>query len=170
MIPFQMGSSEELEDRATQHQGESMWLFDEVAFWHCALVLFPVQHPTLFDNYPQLLSFRLGVTSITCKSTQTKCLISYTASVNRKGSFQYELGRLAPGLRLKRLARPLPCYPWFSCARREGAGLAPYGVYRDLGVSSPALMSFVLRSQSVFVVTIVFFDCQQLRSHSHVAC
>ena len=52
----------------------------------------------------------------------------------------------------------------------EGAGLAPYGVYRDLSARRRALMSFVLRSQSVFVVTIVFFDCQQLRSHSHVAC
>jgi hypothetical protein len=32
---FQVGSSKELEDRATQHQGEIMLFFDEIVLCHC---------------------------------------------------------------------------------------------------------------------------------------
>jgi len=34
MIPFQVGSLKELEDRATQHQGEIMLFFDEIVLCH----------------------------------------------------------------------------------------------------------------------------------------
>jgi hypothetical protein len=34
VIPFQVGSSKELEDRTTQHQGEIMLFFDEIVLCH----------------------------------------------------------------------------------------------------------------------------------------
>jgi len=45
-----MGSSEELEDRATQHQREIILLLDEVAFWHCVQVLLDHWHATIKDS------------------------------------------------------------------------------------------------------------------------
>lgn len=50
MIPFQVGSSKELEDRATQHQREIMLLLAEVVLWHCVQVLFSTQHDPLSIN------------------------------------------------------------------------------------------------------------------------
>jgi hypothetical protein len=44
VIPFQVGSSKELEDRATQHQREIMLSLAEVVLWRCVQVLFSAQH------------------------------------------------------------------------------------------------------------------------------